>query len=138
METLQKCYWNEEGKYQNIYSKLYADLVEDSGSSETVQGELIRAISRLYHEYCNNGNCNANDNYQVNSYYKNFLKLIREFVPYSYTEAIEVINVITQHKSYTFDGEERQAYIDLTDKVVSWVARNLNTKLEFPYWYERD
>lgn len=58
---LGKSYWAETGVYQAEYEQLYKDMVEDSGASKTLNGELIRAISRLFYEYCNNGNCNAVD-----------------------------------------------------------------------------
>lgn len=54
-----KTYWNEQGIYQEEYKKLYAELVPDMGSAKTLNGELIRAISRLSYDYFNNGNCNA-------------------------------------------------------------------------------
>lgn len=56
---LGKSYWDESGAYQKEYKELYDKLVPSSGSSETLHGELIRAISRLFYDYCNNGNCNA-------------------------------------------------------------------------------
>jgi len=62
-------YWNGIGKHQEEYDNLYAELVGNSGSSETLNGELIRAASRLYHENFNNGNCNAkSDNYDYCSH----------------------------------------------------------------------
>ena len=54
-------YWNGEGKHQDEYDRLYSELVGGSGSSETLNGELIRAASRLYHENFNNGNGNAKE-----------------------------------------------------------------------------
>ena len=54
-------YWNGEGKHQEEYDRLYAELVGSSGSSETLNGELIRAASRLCHENFNNGNSNAKE-----------------------------------------------------------------------------
>jgi len=51
-------YWNENGAYQKEYDNLYKDLVPSSGSAKTVHGELIRSISRLTYDFCNNGNCN--------------------------------------------------------------------------------
>lgn len=56
---LGKSYWGEDGAYQTEYEKLYADLVPSSGASKTLNGELIRSISRLFYEYCNNGNGNS-------------------------------------------------------------------------------
>lgn len=57
--TLKQHYWGGTGVYQYEYDKLYSELVEISGSAKTINGELIRCISRLYYDYCNNGNCNA-------------------------------------------------------------------------------
>ena len=54
-----KTYWSEQGIYQEEYNKLYEKLVPSSGSAKTLNGELIRAISRLSYDYFNNGNCNA-------------------------------------------------------------------------------
>ena len=56
---LGKSYWNNNGAYQKEYDELYGKMVPSSGAAETLHGELIRAISRLFYEYCNNGNCNA-------------------------------------------------------------------------------
>ena len=56
---LGKSYWNETGTFQKEYDELYKKHVPNSGASNTLNGELIRAISRLFYEYCNNGNCNA-------------------------------------------------------------------------------
>jgi len=52
-------YWDGTGLFQNQYNELYKKHVPSSGSALTVNGELIRAISRLQHDYCNNGNGNA-------------------------------------------------------------------------------
>lgn len=54
-----KSYWDNTGVYQQEYDSLYAKLVPAQGIASTLHGELIRAISRLFYEYCNNGNCNA-------------------------------------------------------------------------------
>ena len=52
-------YWNETGIYQKEYDELYDTLVPDSGEAETINGELIRAVSILAYDYYNNGNGNA-------------------------------------------------------------------------------
>jgi len=54
-----KSYWSESGAYQEEHDRLWAELVPPSGSCDTIHGELIRATSRLFYEFCNNGNCNA-------------------------------------------------------------------------------
>ncbi len=35
--------------------------MKPKGRSENLVGEVVRAMNRLYYEYCNNGNCNAID-----------------------------------------------------------------------------
>jgi hypothetical protein len=52
-------YWNGQGAYQTEYDALYAALVPDSGSAATLNGELVRGVTRLSYEFYNNGNCNA-------------------------------------------------------------------------------
>lgn len=37
------------------YDQLYAELVPSSGPCETLEGELLRAVSRIAHDYTNNG-----------------------------------------------------------------------------------
>lgn len=56
---LGKSYWDSNGVYQKEFDEFYNKLVPLSGASLTLNGELIRSISRLFYEYCNNGNCNA-------------------------------------------------------------------------------
>ena len=98
-------YWNCDGAYQKEYNELYEKMVPEQGSCNTLNGELIRAVSRLSYEYFNNGNCNAceaheaqNDGwyggykddeeweeeteyeYNVSSYYGKFLQIIEETI----------------------------------------------------------
>ena len=54
-----KSYWSETGAYQEEHDRLWKELVPASGACNTIHGELIRATSRLFYEFCNNGNCNA-------------------------------------------------------------------------------
>lgn len=55
----QASYWNNNGAYQKEYNALYEKMVPAEGAADTLHGELIRGISRLFYEYCNNGNWNA-------------------------------------------------------------------------------
>jgi hypothetical protein len=56
-----KSYWDNNGAYQTEYDKLYEDLVPSRGEADTIHGEMIRATSRLFYDFCNNGNCNVID-----------------------------------------------------------------------------
>jgi hypothetical protein len=58
---LGKSYWYENGAYQNLYDSLWEQLVPASGYAPTIHGEMMRSISRLFYDYCNNGNGNALD-----------------------------------------------------------------------------
>lgn len=55
----QASYWNHHGAYQEQYEQLAEKLIPIKGAADTVHGELIRGIGRLFYEYCNNGNGNA-------------------------------------------------------------------------------
>jgi hypothetical protein len=50
-------YWNSNGKHQAAYQEL-SKLVPSSGPAGTVEGEMLRAATRLYYDYYNNGFCN--------------------------------------------------------------------------------
>jgi hypothetical protein len=58
---LGNSYWGHNGAYQNLYDSLWEQLIPSSGYATTIHGEMIRSISRLFYEFCNNGNCNALD-----------------------------------------------------------------------------
>ena len=51
---MENIYYHSKGRYQADYDRL-VDLMPGSGQSETVAGELIRAVSKLGHELYNNG-----------------------------------------------------------------------------------
>lgn len=50
-------YWNSTGKHQAAYQEL-CKLVPSSGPAGTIEGEMLRAATRLYHDYYNNGMIN--------------------------------------------------------------------------------
>ena len=58
---LGKSYWGQNGVYQTYYDSLYDQLVPAKGYAPTIHGEMIRSVSRLFYDFCNNGNCNAVD-----------------------------------------------------------------------------
>ena len=59
-ETLKgKSYWDGSGAYQKEFEKLEEELIPASGPADTVHGKMLRAISRLYYDFCNNGNGNV-------------------------------------------------------------------------------
>ena len=55
---LKNTYWNSKGKHQKLYDYLSEKLIPDYDEADTPHGEFLRCISRLYHDYYNNGFCN--------------------------------------------------------------------------------
>ena len=149
LTELGKSYWNANGAYQAEYDKLYNELVPASGSAETLKGELIRAISRLVYEHCNNGNCNARevdnpyswdeDEYfdefdgegYVSDFYDKFLLLIHNYVP-SAEALVELVRETICDNPNDFSDEVMGIYAHLCDHVIHYCLdpANPDPKLE--------
>lgn len=54
-------YWDNNGAQQAELDRLTKKFMPAGGCAKNFTGEVIRAINRLYYEFCNNGNCNALD-----------------------------------------------------------------------------
>lgn len=61
LSTPNQHYWNNNGAQQQEMDRLTEKFVPARGCAENFTGEVVRAINRLYYEFCNNGNCNALD-----------------------------------------------------------------------------
>lgn len=147
-----KNYWNNTGLYQEDYNDLYKKHVPASGPAATLNGELIRAISRLSYEYYNNGNCNACDNEEewdekagtyhvstkVNEFFEKFLSLIEKTVP-DVDEYVDEIRyfIIGDYYGNTsqFSDVNKQKYNLLFDYVINYVMTTPDTDL--PNWYKK-
>jgi hypothetical protein len=57
-QTIEKTYWNANGKFQKESEKLLDELVPYSGKCDTIEGENLRALFSIYYDYYNNGMCN--------------------------------------------------------------------------------
>ena len=53
--TTENTYWCEKGKYQKAYDYFYPKLVPNTGPADSPEGELLRAISKFYYRYFNDG-----------------------------------------------------------------------------------
>lgn len=119
-------YWKSTGIYQKEYDELFANLVPDRGKCKTLNGELIRSISRLSHEYFNNGNCNARvEDGVINTFYEKFLDLIVSHVPSAYAEVL-IISEYIREEAYecSLVDAETQTYNALCDKVIHHVLEH--------------
>ena len=61
LSTPDQHYWNNNGGNEQELKRLTEKFMPASGRAENLVGEVIRAVNRLYYEFCNNGNCNAMD-----------------------------------------------------------------------------
>ena len=81
-------YWQGTGVYQKEYDDLYERLVPKRGCADTIAGEMVRGVSRLYYDYFNNGNCNVVDvkyddddcivSARVDDYYQKFFVILKQ------------------------------------------------------------
>jgi hypothetical protein len=54
-KQLVESYYDQSGKYTAEYDEMYNQLVPTQGKASTLQGEIIRAVSKIYYDYKNNG-----------------------------------------------------------------------------------
>ena len=57
----EQSYWDGNGVYQAELQRLTNKFMPASGRAKNYIAEVVRAVNRLYYEFCNNGNCNALD-----------------------------------------------------------------------------
>lgn len=77
-------YWSNKGNYQELADEQYNELVPSSGRCETVAGELVRSVSKIYYDAFNNGFCNNTSgplNYLI-EYLPNHNKEVRDAFNY--------------------------------------------------------
>jgi hypothetical protein len=149
---LGNSYYHNTGAYQKEFDELCKKHIKPDGRSDTLNGELIRAISSLLYEYYNNGNCNAcdiqskwNGSYEeetitVDEFYSNFLDIISESIvqilPEVY-DAIRAVKTFIKDDYYgskiQFADEHMQLYENLCDIVVYYVLNNEDR--EIPSYY---
>jgi len=147
---LGSSYWSKNGAYQKECDQLYQELVPFFGDAETVNGELIRIINRLFYEYCNNGNQNAIifDDSDYNNYYdynetnddsgtelntditepeieEYYLEMINFIENNTECSVVELKNFMKSTPNCSFDDNEMDIYNKICDQVIYHV---LNTE----------
>ena len=185
-------YWNKEGGNQEQMDRLTTKFMPPSGRSDNFVGEVIRAINRLYHEFCNNGNGNAlncetipgdwipcnlcggdgvireeyNDDeeyieeitcpdcdgeggyyeddeyeYSLDSFFENFIKLIREYFTEKNCEdginSINDIQSIIENQGNTTEYNISK-YDRCVDYIVWLVLNDEDNQKPIPEWYENN
>lgn len=123
-----KHYWNGDHDRQKEYQDLYDKFVPHSGKASTVHGELIRSISRLYYEYCNNGNMNAYDEEkdEITERYQYFINFIRKYI--NCLELSDIEDVILSSGAdlgpNEFSDRRMSPYDKVTDAILDYIKSN--------------
>lgn len=150
-----KKYWNGEGAYNEEYKRLCEEMVPDSGRANSYQGEVIRAVSRMYYEYYNNGNCNAcqeipskpyyemedEDDMEydtvVSEFYQGFIEIIYYyFCRRENEEGIKTIKEIERQIPYTDFSEPMMSLYERLVDIAVFEVMNDNERWDIPKWYE--
>ena len=180
-------YWFNNGAQQNEMDRLTEKFMPARGCAENFTGEVVRAINRLYYEFCNNGNYNALDcettpgewvecsrcngvgyteeeyddgevcpeecpdcggeggyyeedecEYSLNSFYENFIKLIRQyFTEKNCKEGVEAIDDVQRVIENRCDTSEynMSKYDRVVDYIVWLVLNDEDNQEPIPAWY---
>jgi hypothetical protein len=115
-------YWGNENT--NNYAELYSKLVPKSGKCETLEGELLRAASKIGHDYYNNGF--ANDWTGPLIFLQNNLPadMHEEFLilaPFALGVPADDFGMLNTANHVKSEKEIDQAIDSLTDKVVDYI-----------------
>lgn len=148
-------YWNQNAKYSAELAELFEKLVPSEGEADTLEGNLIRAVTRLGYEYSNNGNCNARSYRQieyevydeeaeeyyteydieyidvvdgVEDFYMDFIQLIGDNVPTVTQVELDAICEVIMNEYPQFNQKEYDVYNVVIDKVVENVLTRLSEK----------
>ncbi len=118
-----KSYWDESGAYQKQYDQLYEELVPASGEAETSDGRLLRSITRLYYDYCNNGNGNVFTEswgeVEMNPMYEEFIgNLVFGLTDNRVSKELEDFLQTPDARNPSFSKEQMSIYDKVMDSVV--------------------
>lgn len=118
-------YYDGKGRYQEECGELWRQLVPASGQADTVQGELIRVITKLEDECLRNGNGNWDMGHRM---FTNFLyKHLRDSNVFDAKTIAQIEADIAairdfgsgkQSPSYKEDTEDE--FDRITDRVAEW------------------
>jgi hypothetical protein len=118
-----KSYWDKSGVYQKEYDQLYKELVPDFGETSTSDGRLLRSITRLYYDYCNNGNGNVFTEswgeVEMNSMYEEFIEnLVFGLMDSKAAKDLEDFLQTPGARNPSFSKNEMNIYDKVMDSVV--------------------
>jgi hypothetical protein len=105
-------------KYFEEAKNIWRNYVPKSGQSDTVEGELIRAIEKLRYEAQNNGNANWDEGFEL------FCQYLRDILNDDRVFGKDVLNEIRtdidtiNNSEVPYFGDE--LYDRITDRIIEW------------------
>lgn len=105
-------------KYFEEAKAIWISQVPKSGQSDTVEGELIRAIEKLRHESHNNGNGNWDEGFQWFLEYIN--ETLHDVAVFNDEELKNISDILKRISDYNDPYLEDDLYDDLADYTVMW------------------
>lgn len=122
-------YLRFKGRYQKEYDALFDLLVPRSGQSESVQGELVRAIRKLESDYKRNGSANFFHSYRsLATLLRRRLRLKSLFDAVTIRQIGADIALMREHgrgRSLNYSDSE-DCYDRITDRVVEYCRTRPN------------
>jgi hypothetical protein len=118
VSTVLASEYNHDVKYFEEAKKLWQTYVPKSGQANTVQGELIRAISKLQDEAQRNGNINWDLGHVILADF--ILDTLTSSEGISKDAKKEVEKDIKRIKEYKKPYTSDDLYDRITDRIVEW------------------
>jgi len=123
--TTELTYWNNKGRYQDAYDKIWKCLIPKSGEASNPHAEAVRCISRIYYDYFNNGFCNAIEDDEWTDFYEDMIYYVYEYLEYATLDTIESNAILkgTRNDSKIADQLEK-----LVNEILQKAIGNLNNQ----------
>ena len=102
-----------------VFSRLWDQLVPDSGQCQTLQGEVIRIAGRVGHEVYDNGGINCDRSFRA--LLDQYLIVVRSGLPMPPSSVARAEAAVASLKSRSMSY---QAVDDITELAVEWVRLN--------------
>lgn len=152
MSLLDKAkFWNHTHELSEKQSQLWDQYVPDSGNTEFVETEALRAISRLYYDFYNNGWCNEMQ--PAIDFLRGYFFVDKEQLS-NLGECTRVLSILRDHEEESeefgwgyrdrepYDIFEDEAVIDALESLVEKVVmklitaeeHNLLTRADIDFW----
>lgn len=127
-DYMKNTYYKSNGKFQKEYEKLYKELVPSMGPMNTIHGELLRAISKIYLEYHRFANF-ANTSGPVIFIMKN--------VKFDETNQKHIDKIYSWSNVFGHIPDDVSLAVELesvADYIIEWIMTGDNSKNEIDMW----